>query len=145
MIFKKINKSKMRKTIIITIAIFTTMIASCKKEEDKCSAGKGGSLTIAAFPQHHGNAILNKANYLDTIYVKFNTQEFPGISPANYDTYFVGDAGEDHVNMEGLNCGDYYFFGAGFDTTINQRVIGGIPFSTEQKEGEIDLIIPVTE
>lgn len=128
--------------IMLLIAAFS--LCACKKDVD-CSAGKGGSLTIVAFPQHHGKPIYNLPNYFDTIYVKFNTKEAPGISPSNYDTYFVGQAGEDHVHMEGLKCGDYYFLGAGFDTTISQRVIGGIPFSTEQKEGEINLNIPVTE
>lgn len=135
----------MTSKIILTALFISTIITSCKKDEDKCSAGKGGSLTIVAFPQHHGKAIYNQPTYPDTIYVKFNTQVSPGLSTANYDTYFIGEAGEDHVHMEGLKCGDYYFLGAGFDTTINQRVIGGIPYSTEQKEGEIDLNIPVTE
>lgn len=135
----------MTSKIILTALFISTIITSCKKDEDKCSAGKGGSLTIVAFPQHHGKAIYNQPTYPDTIYVKFNTQVSPGLSTANYDTYFIGEAGEDHVHMEGLKCGDYYFLGAGFDTTINQRVIGVIPYSTEQKEGEIDLNIPVTE
>ncbi|MBK8847389.1 MAG: hypothetical protein IPO27_12925 [Bacteroidetes bacterium] len=130
---------------IITAIVLTTIISSCKKDEDKCTASKGGSLTIVAFPQHHSKPIFNKTNYLDTIYVKFNSKESPGLSPANYDTYFVGEAGEDHVHMEGLKCGDYFFLGAGFDTTINARVVGGIPYSTDQKEGEININIPVTE
>ncbi len=134
----------MTSKIIIAAILFSTIITSCKKD-DKCSAGTGGSLTIVAFPQHHGKAIYNQPNYPDTIYVKFNTQNSPGISAANYDTYFVGEAGENHVHMSGLKCGDYFFLGAGFDTTINQRVVGGIPFSTEQTEGEISLNIPVTE
>jgi hypothetical protein len=134
----------MKKEIILSALFIVSLFTACKKD-DKCSAGTGGSLTIVAFPQHHGKTIYNQPNYLDTIYVKFNTQESPGVSTANYDTYFVGEAGEDHVHMEGLKCGDYFFLGAGFDTTINQRVIGGIPYSTNQKEGEIDLNIPVTE
>ena len=129
----------------LTILVITVLSFSACKKNETCSAGRGGSLTIVAFPQHHGKPIYNRAVYLDTIYVKFNTQDAPGTNTANYDTYFVGEAGEDHVHMEGLKCGDYYFLGAGFDTTINQRVVGGIPFSTDQKEGEIDLNIPVTE
>lgn len=134
----------MQTKIIITALFISAMLPSCKKD-DKCTAGKGGSLTVVAFPQHHGKTIYNQPTYPDTIYVKYNTQESPGTSPANYDTYFAGEPGEDHVHLEGLKCGDYYFFGAGFDTTINQRVTGGIPFTTEQTEGELDLNIPVTE
>lgn len=134
----------MYKFILLATLYFSTVLFACKKEE-KCSAGKGGNLTISAFPQHHGRAIHNLPNYLDTIYVKYNTQESAGLSLANYDTYFVGQSGEDHVQMEGLKCGDYYFLGAGFDTTINQRVVGGMPFSTDKKDGGIDLNIAVTE
>ncbi|MFN8145582.1 MAG: hypothetical protein U0073_14260 [Bacteroidia bacterium] len=134
----------MNKFILLATLYFSAVLFACKKEE-KCSAGKGGSLTISAFPQHHGRAIYNLPNYPDTIYVKYNTQESAGFSPANYDTYFVGNSGEDHVHLEGLKCGDYYFLCAGYDSTINQRVVGGMPFSTDQKEGGIDLNIAVTE
>ena len=97
----------MQKNNLILAAIAILTFSGCKKSEDKCSGGRGGSLTIVAFPKHHGKAIYNQPNYLDTIYVKFNKQDAPGISPSNYDTYFVGKAGEDHVHMEGLKCGDY--------------------------------------
>ena len=137
----------MKSQSVLTFAIMLFAIlstTSCKKE-NKCSAGTGGNVTIVAFPQHHGKAILNKANYPDTVYVKFNTQESPGTNASNYDTHFIGKTGEDHVHLTGLKCGDYYILAVGFDTTINHRVLGGIPYSFSQTSGEIDLNVPVTE
>lgn len=126
------------------IGLASTFLISCK-DENNCKAGTGGNVTIAAFPKHHGVAIYNQGNYRDTAYLKFNTQDFPGSNPADYDMIVVGDSGEDHVHIEGLKCGDYYIWMTGLDTTINQRVTGGIPYSFSQESGEIDLTIPVTE
>jgi hypothetical protein len=129
---------------ITTLLIASSILTFCKKKTE-CTAGSGGNLTIVAFPQHHGKTIYNKGNYPDTVYIKFNTQDFPGPNPASYDIKFVGDSGEDHVHCHGLQCGNYYLYAVGLDTSINQRVTGGIPFSTSQQSGEIDLNIPVTE
>lgn len=133
-----------KKTLqVIAGLIIAVSVISCERDKNQCIGGSGGNLTIAAFPQHHGKSISNKATYLDTIFVKYNTSDKPANN--NYDTYFVGEAGEDHVHMKGLKCGNYYFFATGFDSTINQRVVGGIPYTTDKTDGEIDLNIPVTE
>src|SRR5258708_3412771 len=101
-------KSSILKFSLILFSLVTVILfyASCKK---KCSAGTGGSLTVVAKMQHHDHYIANLPNYRDTIYVKFNTQNSPGASLSSYDTKFIGQAGEDHVSMANLKCGDYYF------------------------------------
>jgi len=131
-------------TLISSLIIVGLFYSSCGKK-DECVAGTGGAVTIAAFPQHHLLPIESHANYLDTAYVKFNTQEFPGDDPSKYDLVIAGEVGEDHVHIENLKCGDYYLYMTGFDTTINMRVTGGIPYSFTQTSGEIDVIVPVTE
>lgn len=131
-------------SIALILSVSSLFLVSCK-DDNNCKAGTGGNVTIAAFPQHHGVAINNQGNYPDTAYIKFNTQEFPGTNPASYDMIAVGDSGENHVHIEGLKCGDYYIWMAGLDTTINQRVTGGLPYSFSQESGEIDLTVPVTE
>lgn len=126
---------------VLLIAIVASL-PSCKK---KCKeAGTGGSVTLVTKLYHHTELIPNKTSYLDTVYVKFNTQNGDS-NVANYNTYFVGEAGENHVHMEGLKCGDYYLYAVGFDSTINERVKGGIPYTFDKESGEIDLTIPVTE
>lgn len=124
------------------------LAASCKKEDD-CVAGTGGSVTIAAFPEHHGTAIIShaKPGYPDSAFLKFSPPSnfSPTSNPADYDLVLAASEGEDHVHVDGLKCGDYYIFMTGWDTTINERVKGGIPYSFTQTSGEIDLVIPVTE
>ena len=126
---------------------FSSMTTSCKKK-DNCEAGTGGELTVVAYLKHHGSLIANQPGDPDTVWVKFNTQNAPGSGVSNYDKFFVGEDGEDHVQISGLKCGDYYFYGAGKDTTLDStqdRVAGGIPFSTDKTSGEVNLDIPVSE
>lgn len=130
--------------IILSIVLAATIISSCKKEK-KCEAGTGGSVTLVAFPKHHSVPIYNQATYLDTVYLKFNTQELPSGGLSAFDTYFVGSVGDADVHCTGLKCGDYYIVATGFDTTINERVFGGIPFTITAESGEVDVNIPVVE
>jgi hypothetical protein len=128
-------------TVFILFALLVFSVSSCKK---KCKeAGTGGNVTIVASLFHHTESVPNLPGHLDTVYLKYNTQNGDS-NLANYDTYFVGEAGEEHVHLTGLKCGDYYIYGVGFDT-MEGRVKGGIPYSFEQTSGEIDVNIPVTE
>lgn len=119
--------------IVVAIAVIS-ILASCKK------AGTGGQVTVAAIPQHHGKSI-----YGATVYVKFNTKDSPGTDAANYDMTLVGDATEEHIHVEGLKKGDYYFYAVGYDSAISMPVYGGVPLTIKEKSGEIDLEIPVVE
>jgi hypothetical protein len=48
--------------------------------------------------------------------------------------------------VEGLKCGDYFLFMTGFDTSIAERVKGGIPYSiAEGTSGTKSVIVPITE
>ncbi|HNP47991.1 MAG TPA: hypothetical protein PKK99_12050 [Bacteroidia bacterium] len=122
---------------------FIVFISSCKKT-DKCEAGSGGSLTLVAKLTHHSVVIPNDSAQPDTVWVKFNTQDWSG-APTGYDARFIGEEGEDHVHITGLKCGDYYLYAAGLDTSGPFIVRGGRSFSTEQGEGEIQIDVPVTE
>ncbi|MCX6199328.1 MAG: hypothetical protein NTY88_08930 [Bacteroidetes bacterium] len=134
--FLKINFALLSFSILLSFS-------ACKK---KCTeAGTGGQVTLVASPKHHVMAIVSGALYPDTVFLKFNTKDNPGANLTSYDTYFVGEPGEEHVHMEGLKCGDYYIYAVGYDSTISKRVMGGIPYSFEKESGEIDLNIPVTE
>lgn len=119
-------------------------LTSCK---DKCKdAGTGGTITVVAFPLHHSTPIISSDTYPDSVFVKFNTQDFPGIAASEYDFVLAGDSGEDHVHIENLKCGDYFIYMTGVDITINQRVTGGIPYHVDENApSEIDLNVPVTE
>lgn len=121
------------------------LLTSCKEDDEAaCIGGDGGQLTIVATLEHHGDVIPNSPGYPDTVWVKYNTQEWSN-APLGYDKQVIGEEGEDHVHITGLKCGKYYLYASGFDTTIQMVVRGGIPISTNQSTGELMIDIPATE
>ena len=150
-------------TALSLLVLITVSVSSCKKkgctnpisisydqdakeDDGSCQlADTGGSTTIVAKPQHHGMPIISKIGYVDSAFVKFNAENSPGTSASLYDLIIAGEEGEDHVHIEGMKPGKYYIMMTGYDSTINQRVIGGIPYTLTQTSGEIDLNVPVTE
>lgn len=130
--------------VLFACALLTTLYA-CNRKDNTCVAGTGGKLTIVAYLQHHGKPIYSQSNYHDTVFLKFNTQNLPGVKASDFDTYFVGNDTENFVTLTGLKCGEYYIYGAGYDTSIFQRVVGGIPYNTSESSGTISINLPVTE
>jgi hypothetical protein len=126
--------------------VFLVSVISCKDDDDdECNAGTGGNVTIVAKPEHHLDPVISLPSYPDSAFVKFNAQEFPGDNPALYDLVVAGESPEDHVLIEGLKCGKYFIFMTGFDTSIQERVKGGIPVQIIQTSGERIIKVPVTE
>ena len=131
--------------ICLALVPLLLLISGCKKDKD-CLAGSGGNHTLVLKPQHHGDPIYNQPNYPDSAMIKFGAGEFPGDDASRYDIVIAGQPGTDQVTVSGLQCGNYYIFMTGFDTTISQRVKGGIPYQiTENAGNSLTLVIPVTE
>lgn len=123
----------MQKFIIIVTTLII-ILSGCAK-----NAGTGGNNTIIATAKHHG-LIIPEA----TIYIKYNSKDFPGENTSVYDDFKT--AGKDgKVTFEGLKRGDYYLYGIGYDSSIKQTVVGGIPIQLLQKAGEKLIDVPVTE
>ena len=120
--------------------------SSAQEDDGSCAyGGLGGNVTLAAHPQHHGVPIYSKVGYPDSAFVKFNAVNSPGSSASSYDLQLAGDSGEEHVHIHNLKPGKYFIFMTGYDSTINQRVYGGIPYTLTQTSGEVDVNIPVSE
>jgi hypothetical protein len=132
----------MTKTAPVVLLLLAATFTACKKKAT-CTAGHGGNLELVLFPQHHAKPIFSQDAYRDTAYIKFNTQDAPGTS--DYDLVIAGEAGEEHIHIPGMKCGSYYIYCTGYDTSIHQRVKGGIPYNTSQTSGEIDINVPVSE
>ncbi len=130
----------MRRTLHLSI-VGLLFFSSCGKEE----AGLGGEVNLTLYPEHHAKAIFGQPNYADSAMLKFNSREFPGDDPGLYDAVFVGNTGDAFVRVSGLKKGQYFIFMTGWDTTINQRVKGGIPYKIDMKSGDVTAKIPVTE
>lgn len=135
------------RTLIASALLIAASCSSCKDDDNPsstCVGGTGGNLTIIAKLAHHGSVIPNHYGNPDTVWIRYNTQEWSN-APAGADTMVIGEEGEDHIHLESLKCGKYYLYGSGLDTMITQVVKGGIPVSTDQTSGELLITIPVTE
>lgn len=118
----------------------TAVFVACKKK-DKCEAGAGGSVTIVAYPKHHGVSVRPYSAH-----IKYNTKDFPGVGPSSYDKTIDADTTENHIEIEDLKCGDYYIYMTGYDTAGAEMVKGGIPYTlSEDASGEVNVDVPVTE
>ena len=125
----------------LSMILSVVLMASCAKE------GLGGDATLVVFLKHHGHIIVNHVGYPDTVFVKFNAKESPGITASKYDTYFVGEEGEDHVHCHDLKWGNYFIYGTGIDSSGPYRVNGGIAVKIKrsQRKEEQDVDLAVTE
>lgn len=128
--------------LLLALLTGSSLFTSCK---EKCEAGLGGQVTLIAYAKHHNKPIYGTEQWPDSVFIKFNASELPGVLPADYDLVLAGQPGDDFVRVEGLKCGNYYVFMSGFDANFNARVIGGIPLTISQEMGEISINVPVTE
>lgn len=117
----------------------TLFVTSCNRQDksDGEGAGKGGNATLRVTPRHHG---INIDSCM--VYIKYNSSEIA----STYDDsiWCVPSGGKPVATFSQLKKGNYYIYGKGWDPTIIQEVVGGIPFTiTEEKT--IDIEVPVTE
>jgi len=130
-------------TIYVIVVSCITLSISCTKKSS-CVAGFGGDFQINATLKHHNKIVYSQSAYFDTIYVKFNSKNAPGDNLSSYDTFFTGNLSSEKIMLTNLKCGDYYLLGAGYDTSVQNRVVGGLPI-TLGSSSVTDLTIPVTE
>jgi len=129
---------------ILAMAIsFLFIITSCHKE-NKCVAGTGGSVEVVVKLYHHGRLIPNDSLKPDTVWAKFNVTEWKN-APSGYDMMAIGEAGEDHIHLKDLRCGDYFLHAAGWDTTGPYVVTGGLNPTIHESTGEVGVDVPVSE
>lgn len=125
----------------LILFLFSLILISCGKDEVKCTAGNGGNVTLLAFGKHHGDLVKPTS-----IHIKFNSSEYPGDKPSDYDLNIAADTTQDHILVRDLKCGNYYIYMTGYDAAIFEVVKGGIPYTIdENKSGNVNLDIPITE
>ena len=142
---KKITGSKYTGIIIMFLSLSILFVTSCNK-----SAGLGGNATLMVYGSHHDNPVINHIGYPDTVFIKFNVDEFPGTRPSDYDLIVAGTPREEFVKVEGLKKGKYFVYMAGLDSTWGSsgaRVTGGLALKIKRSERNdvITLNIPLSE
>ncbi len=121
---------------IVKLVLITTSLCliSCKKNQ------LGGDATIKGVVKHHSKIIANA-----TVYIKFNSKDFPGDDLSLYDDKVQADAqGEFEIKCY---KGNYYLFGNGIDNQVlvnGGKVIGGAPVKIRNKEN-VTITLAVTE
>lgn len=129
----------MKKATLIFSGLALIVASSCNRTENDNTAGKGGNAAINAIPKHH-NEYKNIIN--GKVYIAYNVQDLPSKYDDSVACSYVG--GVPTATFTGLKPGKYYLLGKGFDTSINQDVKGGTPYTISQ-ETTLELTIPVTE
>ena len=107
-----------------------------------CKGGSGGKATLNCSVFHHIKPIPGA-----TVYIKYNATEFPGADPSSYSDHQTASGASNSVTFTGLNCGDYFLYGVGFDSSLMVPVTGGIHFQikySDRKHTE-STNIPITE
>lgn len=100
------------------------------------TAGKGGNASIEITSRHHGNNIDSV-----TVYIKYNSSDAGSVYDDSAKAVHDID-GKPVASFGSLKKGKYYLYGRGWDTTISNNVVGGIPLSiTEDRKYEISLSV----
>ena len=140
------QKGKMKKCTPLAPIIVVLIVLACKHNPDTgptCVADSGGNEAIVVYATHGGTFIPNYYTHLDTAFVKFGSTSSPGTKPGDYNTYFVGEPGENHIHCFGLKCGDYFIFRTAWDSVENVRRYGGYGLSIPDTIVEKSIIVAV--
>ena len=122
-------------TIIATASVF---LYGCERDEPIAEgAGKGGNAILKVIPKHHSIPVDSCI-----IYIKYNSLDASSV----YDdsVTVTQENGNPTATFSGLKTGNYYLYGAGWDTDIDMGVIGGLPY-TVTEETTHNISLPVTE
>jgi hypothetical protein len=127
------------KTPFFITLIFLFALTACTRKAIDNIAGKGGNATLRVVPKHH-NVHKNIINA--KVYIKYNAQDATTVFDDSADCIMVN--GVSTASFNGLKKGNYYLMSRGYDSSINQSVKGGIPY-TIKEEVSLDIVVPVTE
>lgn len=100
--------------------------------------GPGGTARIDGTTSHHELLIPDSK-----VYIQYGSLLSPGTDPELYDDSTTSDQSAS-FSFPGLQKGDYYIYGVGFDSTIGETVMAGIPVSLKSGESS-NVLLPVTE
>ncbi len=121
------------KKLSLLILVISFIYTSCTKP------GLGGEAEIHIDAKHHSVLIP-----YTTVYIKYDAKDFPGDDLSKYDASITTDAMA-HGHFHDLKKGNYYIYGVGFDSTINQAVTGGMKVKISKKDEMVDVTLQITE
>lgn len=131
--------------LLTACTLLSLSFSACNSDDDtQPMAGKGGPTSLRVTPFHH-----DKANTIDscTVYIKYNAQDAPsgGVYDDSAKVQGAGNGVPAQATFPGLQPGNYYLFGRGYDPLISQVVRGGSPFTIPTEKVTYDVFLPVGE
>lgn len=118
---------------VFIAGLFLFTFSGCEKE------GLGGESMVSGNVSHHSTAIPNAL-----VYVKIDATESAGTDVNNYDHSVAADGNGDY-SISSLKKGNYFLFATGWDSSVSQTVIGGVPIRIDEKDANLTINVPVTE
>jgi len=123
----------MKNSITALTFIVLALFFSCAKP------GPGGEAEIHINAKHHDALIPNTV-----VYIKYDANDFPGDDLSLYDASITTDAMA-HGHFKDLKKGNYYIYGVGFDSAINQALTGGMKVRISKKDEMTEVDLQITE
>lgn len=116
---KSINYSALAAGLLAAV-----LSVSCKKNDT------GGAAEVHAMIYHGNTPIIGTT----TLYVTFDASSQPANPTSDYDLKLMGEADDNHVHVEELRPGNYYFFASAYDSLAKKAVSGGAAVSIKWSE-----------
>ena len=128
------------KTKIVPFLLTLFFFSSCNKGEIPPGTLIPSNTRLCLTMKHHADIVEDTE-----VYLKLNSDEFPGYSGFAYDTLIMESPNAGQVCIEGLVYGNYWAMAKGFDADWGDDVQGAIFFELTQFAGNLDTILVVNE
>jgi len=128
---------KTKITLFISTIIF---FSACIKPDTPQNTFVPANTRLCLTMKHHEDVVEDTE-----VYLKLNSDDFPGYSGFEYDTLIMEAPNAGQVCIEGLVYGNYWAMAKGFDADWGDDVQGAIFFELTQFAGNLDTILVVNE
>jgi hypothetical protein len=128
------------KTRITLFLLFILFFSACDKTETPLGTLIPANTRLCLTMKHHTDIVGDTE-----VYLKLNSEEFPGYSGFAYDTLIMEAPNEGQICIEGLVYGNYWAMAKGFDSDWGDDVQGAIFFELNQFDGDLDTVLVVNE
>ncbi len=126
----------MKNILFTTVLLITGLLSSCKKNSD------GGKALVKVHFHHHG-----KKAWKPVLFIRFNCKNAPSDPEQEYDIKIEAQTHDDHIHVEGLRYGEYYFTLLAEDSLTKEGLKGGVPvkIAWSERKSEKEIEIPLAE
>ncbi len=126
----------------VFLCIMVLLFSACsKKDEVICIPMERGKLNVKILPRYNGEAVISTEMNPIRVLIAYDATTTRGNDPAKYDRIVEANLNENWILCKNLNCGIYYFQVVREVTAEGKIYSGGQKLVTEQKNGQIELVV----